>query len=255
MEIIVLKLKFLFPIIIATQSFNLIAKELRVGSSGDYPPLTQYNFDKETWEGSDIEFIKEFAQEKGYTIKFIQTSWPTLTKDLEHDKFDLAIGGISISPERQKKFLISNSILEFGKVAYVLCEKKNLFSANSSSEILKNIDQKETIIVENPGGTNLSFAQQNIKNAKIIISKDNDDAFQTLENKKADVMFTDSIEVEYRASTGKYKNICPLSKTVLLTNGHKIVLVTKNKKELLDEVNNFIAKKKKTPPFTSKDNN
>lgn len=136
--------------------------------------------------------------------------------------------------------MLSKPILNFGKVALVICDKKNQFSADNPEQILKNIDKKGTIIVENLGGTNLDFARKNIKNAEIIVTKENDSAFQTLEEKKADVMFTDSIEVDYRISTGKYKNLCPLNRTVLLTKGYKIVLVGKNKLDLLEEMNLYI---------------
>ena len=55
----------------------------------------------EYW-GFGIEIAQEIAKQLGVKVEFVQTSWPTLTADVlaEPQKFDFAIGGITITDAR-----------------------------------------------------------------------------------------------------------------------------------------------------------
>ena len=81
---------------------------LLVGTIGDYPPLTLKT--ESGYVGVDIQIIQDFAQDKPLEVKFIQTTWPSLTQDLLDNKFDIAIGGISENPARSKAFYLSQTI-------------------------------------------------------------------------------------------------------------------------------------------------
>ena len=163
-----------------------------VGTTGDYPPLT-YTVES-SYSGTDIKIIQDFAAANKLTIKFVQTSWPTLSSDLTSNKFVLAVGGISNNPERSKLFYLSDAIESSAKVGLIRCSDSNRFNNFAA------IDTTNVTVIENRGGTNQDFAIKNIKHATIVLTPQNSVAISKLTDKMnpADIMFTDDIEVKYR---------------------------------------------------------
>lgn len=86
---------------------------IRVGTTGDYKPFTYLNGDK--YEGYDIEIANLIAKELGVKIEFVPTTWKTLISDLNEDKYDVAMGGITRTVKRQVEAQMSNPYLVFGK--------------------------------------------------------------------------------------------------------------------------------------------
>ncbi len=164
---------------------------LLVGTTGDYPPLTLKT--ESGYTGTDIQIIQAFAQAKKLSIKFISTTWPGLTQDLLNHKFDVAVGGISENPTRNKLFYRSQTITTTAKAALIRCGDQQRFKS------LASIDTESVLIVENRGGTNQDFALSNIKLASILLVRLNQDALARLTNggNLADVLFTDDVEIKY----------------------------------------------------------
>ncbi len=165
---------------------------IRIGTTGDYKPFSFYNQDTNEFVGFDIKLIKQLACKLNINIKFIKTSWPKLENDLESGLFDIAIGGISLTEDRQKKFLVSSPIMLDGKIPLICRKYQHQFKK------LSDIDTPNTTIIVNPGGTNEVFVREHIKTAKIIICDDNESIFLKLANEMVDVMITDRIEALYR---------------------------------------------------------
>ncbi|OGV28474.1 MAG: hypothetical protein A3E88_05025 [Legionellales bacterium RIFCSPHIGHO2_12_FULL_35_11] len=83
---------------------------LRVGTTGDYPPLTFFNRQAQHFEGFDINMATLFAKHMGKKVLFIKSTWSTLSNDLRDNKFDMAVGGISKNPSRAQDFFVSTSV-------------------------------------------------------------------------------------------------------------------------------------------------
>jgi hypothetical protein len=47
----------------------------------------------------------------GVKVEYVHTAWPQLMKDFEAQKFDIAMGGVSITLDRQKKGFFSTPIM------------------------------------------------------------------------------------------------------------------------------------------------
>ncbi|VTN11058.1 Cyclohexadienyl dehydratase precursor [Raoultella terrigena] len=58
---------------------------------------------------------KDLGEKLGLKVTFVQTSWPTLSGDLQADKFDIAMGGVTETPERAKDFALSHPVVANGK--------------------------------------------------------------------------------------------------------------------------------------------
>ena len=86
-------------------------KDLRVGTTGDYKPVSFLNKETNTYEGIDIELSKLYAKERNYNLQFIPTTWPTLLEDTINKKFDFAICGITITEKRLNELSCSMILL------------------------------------------------------------------------------------------------------------------------------------------------
>lgn len=95
-------MKKLLPLalLVATGSANaqsnldkvLQQKTLTVCTTGDYKP---YTFLKEdgSYEGIDIAMAESLANSLGAKVKWVKTTWKTLTPDFVAGKCDIAMGG------------------------------------------------------------------------------------------------------------------------------------------------------------------
>jgi cyclohexadienyl dehydratase len=161
---------------------------LRVGSTGDYKPFTFLNPETKEFEGIDIDMAKSLAKAMGVKLEMVKTSWPTLLPDLVSGKYEVAMGGVSVSLERQKKALFTGPYLVDGKTAIARCADKDKFAT------LADIDKPGVRVITNPGGTNEKFDRDNLKQAGITVYNDNVTIFDEIAAGKADVMITDASE-------------------------------------------------------------
>lgn len=169
----------------------LAAKELRVGTTGDYRPFS-YEDAKGIFTGADIDMAKDLAQSLGVKLVLVKTSWSDLMKDLLADKFDIAMGGISVTLLRQRTADFSTPTMIDGKAAIGRCGDVAKYKT------LAEIDQPATRVIVNPGGTNESFVKSLLKHAHLTVYPDNKTIFDQIAAGKADVMVTDRSEVRYQ---------------------------------------------------------
>ncbi len=62
----------------------------------------------------------------------IPTTWKTLTADLVADRFDIAMGGVSVTPDRAALGDFSRPVLRDGKGPIVRCADKDRFVSVAS---------------------------------------------------------------------------------------------------------------------------
>lgn len=167
---------------IATRGF------LRVGSTGDYRPFSYEDPRTRQFSGFDIDMARSLAAALGVRLAIVRTSWPGLMADLRARRFDLAMGGISVTGERRRAALFSRPYLTDGKVAIARCAERGRFIG------LAAIDRPQVRVVVNPGGTNERFVRDRLRRAAIIVHPDNATIFDEIAGRRADVMITDASE-------------------------------------------------------------
>ena len=160
---------------------------LRVGTTGDYQPFSYRNGNGE-YLGLDIDMAASLARALGVRLELVPTTWPTLMQDLAAHRFDIAMGGVSVTAERQKYGLFSQPYLHDGKTAIARCAEKTRFAT------LADIDRAPVRVIVNPGGTNERFVRSRLHQATVMAYPDNVTIFDQLLAGKADVMITDAIE-------------------------------------------------------------
>lgn len=176
----------------SSASQELVNSELRVGTTGDYPPLTSFDTLTHQFHGDEIEMALHLGKYLGKQVTFVKTTWKDLGSDLLAKKFDIAVGGISVNATREKLFNFSLPLLMDRKVAVFRLTDRTKFKDFSA------IDQPSVRIIANLGGTNEIFAKKNIQRAGIHVISDNQQIFTTLLNNGADVLFTDETEAKYQ---------------------------------------------------------
>ena len=93
---------------------------LRVGLTEDYRPFSFADASGKV-EGIDVDMAMSLAQSLGVRLEIVKTSWPALKSDLETNSFDIAMGGITITLDRQKIGLFSNPVFSSGKTPITHC--------------------------------------------------------------------------------------------------------------------------------------
>jgi cyclohexadienyl dehydratase len=165
---------------------------LRVGMTGDYMPFTSLDKTTKEYRGFDVDMAEALGKALGVKVEFVQTAWPQLMNDFEADRFDIAMGGISVTLDRQKKGFFSSPIMREGKTPIARCADVGKY------ETLADIDKKGTRLIVNPGGTNERFARAHFKEAEIDIYQDNATIFDEIAKGHADLMITDASETRYQ---------------------------------------------------------
>ena len=210
---------------------------LLVGTTGDYRPLSYREDDGSYW-GFGIELAEEIAREMDVDIKFVPTSWPTLTADVmaEPQTFDLAIGGITITDTRKSQMLMSDGYLANGKT--ILC----CITDASRYKSLADIDQPGVRVMVNPGGLNEKFANENLTQATIVVHEKNEEIPSLVGTGDADVMITEITEAPWYVKNDPRLAAPLLSKP--FTHGEIGVLMRQGQDDLLALVNAVIARMK-----------
>ena len=211
---------------------------LKVGSTGDYIPMSYLDPETGRYEGFDAELAEDLADSLGVSIEYVKTSWPTLMEDTLAGKFDLAVCGITVTDERKEQALMSEGYLENGKT--ILCRAED---AGRYTD-LDAVNRPEVRVMENPGGLNEKFARENLPHATLIIHEANQEIPGLVASGEADVMITEIREAGYYAGQDG-RLAAPLIHEPF-THGELGVLMPKGSEDLLDYVNAFLAKEKES---------
>jgi cyclohexadienyl dehydratase len=165
---------------------------LRVGLTEDYRPFSFVDPSGKI-EGIDVDMAMSLAQSLGVKLDIVKTSWSTLKSDLEANSFDIAMGGITITLDRQKIGLFSNPVFSSGKTPITHCGDEPKYGTIAA------IDQPGVRVIVNPGGTNERFDRAHLQKATIVQWSDNATIFDALVERKGDLMITDAVETRVQA--------------------------------------------------------
>jgi len=165
---------------------------LRVGTPGDYAPFSLRQPDG-SYRGADVTEVQRLADHLGLKVVFVPTAWGKLADDAKAHRFDVAVGGISVTPARKEFAAFSTVLVSDGKRPLVRCADRARFDS------LAAIDQPAVRVVTNPGGSNEAFAHANLTHATLTVFPDNKAIFGELLAGREDVMVTDGVEVDHQA--------------------------------------------------------
>jgi chorismate mutase-like protein len=193
---------------------------LRVGTTGDYKPFTERVGTGDTFIGLDIALAADLARSMGVRLQLVPTTWSTMMADLAGQRFDVAMGGVSVSLERQRTAYFSAPYLRDGKTPIARCADAAKYQS------LADIDQPGVRLIVNPGGTNERFDRANAPHATLVVHADNVTIFDRLAAGDADVMITDAIET--RLQQRLHPTLCAVHPDAPFDFSEKAVLLPRD---------------------------
>ena len=161
--------------------------EIRVGTTGDWNPMTMKDPSTNKYKGFEIDIVNELANDMGVKVVFIPTEWKTLVSGIIANKYDISTSA-SLSVKRALSTGYTNSYFKLATVPLTL--KKNL----SKFQNWDDINKKGVIVAVTLGTTQEQQAKEIFPNATLKIIESPARDFQEVLAGRAEVHITSNIE-------------------------------------------------------------
>jgi polar amino acid transport system substrate-binding protein len=206
--------------------------ELRVGFESGYVPFEMTN-KKGEFIGFDIDFGTErLAKSMGVKFVPVNTAWDGIIASLTTDKFDIIMGGMTITQERNLKINFADPYIVVGQA--ILLNNKHAEAVTS----YKDLNDPKFIVTSRMGTTGEQAIKRMVPKATYKGFESEAEAGLEVINGKADALIYDLPFVGFMyASQGK-------GKTVLLdkpfTYEPLAWAINKGDPDFLNYLNNFL---------------
>ncbi|MFM4702697.1 transporter substrate-binding domain-containing protein [Aeromonas bivalvium] len=157
---------------------------LRVGFDAGYQPFEMTN-KQGKYIGFDVDLAKMVAKEMGVKVEFVNTAWDGIIPALLTDKFDVIMGGMTVTPQRNLRVNFADPYIVVGQTIVL---RKELAGAIKSYQDLN--DPKYKIAVK-LGTTGEQAVKRMIPKATLLQYETQDDAKLEVVNGKVDAFIYD----------------------------------------------------------------
>ena len=120
--------------------------KLRVGTTGDWNPMSMIDPSNNSYEGFDIDVVTQLAADMGVELELVPTDWKSIVAGITADKYDISTSA-SLSPKRALVSGYTNSYFKLATVPLTL--KKNLTQFQSWDDI----NQSDVVVAVTLGTT------------------------------------------------------------------------------------------------------
>lgn len=159
-------------------------KELRVGISGDQPPLHMKTKDGEII-GLDVDLAKIMADVMGVKLNIVNIPFPELLPALEAGKIDMIISGMTMTPQRNLKVAFVGPYYISGKS--ILAKSDRIALIQNSNDI--NKPDMTLAVLKN--STSQMFAEKFAPKAKLMRTQSLDESLNLLLKGEVDAVVSD----------------------------------------------------------------
>lgn len=157
-----------------------LADILKVGTNANFPPF-EFIDDNAKITGFDIELIDALTKEAGLEYEVINMGFDALIPALKSGKIDVAVSGMSATPERKKA-------VDFTTPYY---NTQNLFMKKADNDSINSKDDmKDKILATQLGTVQETASRQISKN--VLVNKEPFGAVMAVKKGKADVLVLDA---------------------------------------------------------------
>jgi cyclohexadienyl dehydratase len=230
-KIILITLLLLLPFSAHTESnLNKILSsgELKVGTTGDWDPMTMKDPATNKYVGFDIDVMRELAKDMGVKVTFVPTEWKTIVAGITSGRYDISTS--------------VTTYYKYGTVPVVL--KKNL----KKYPTWKSLNNKKVTIATTLGTSQEEKAKEFFPKSKLQSVEAPARDFQEVLAGRADGNITSSTEAN--------KLVIKYPQLAIVPDGEKnpaflAMMVGKNDKIWNDYVNDWIKTKKTSGFFKS----
>ena len=160
---------------------------LKVGTTGDWNPMTVRDPATNSYKGYDIDVMTELATDLGVELEFVPTDWKTLVNGVVAGQYHMT-GSASISPPRMKVAGFSESYIAVVIRPFTTEDKLARFDGWES------IDQPDVNVATTLGTTFEKLSREWFPNSSINVVEAPARGFQEVIAGRADVFITSNIE-------------------------------------------------------------
>ncbi|ANO34494.1 transporter substrate-binding domain-containing protein [Vibrio breoganii] len=143
--------------------------------------------------GFEIDVAKRLAADSGWKVEFVPTAWDGIIPSLLSQKFDVIIGGLSITEARSKSVLFTQPYSHSG---VQLAASKELAEGFSK---ISDFDSRRVKIAARRGAFTVQVARETFPKAKVLQFDDDAQAFQEVLNGNAHAVIASSPKPEHEA--------------------------------------------------------
>lgn len=176
---------------------------LRVGTTGDWNPMSFKDPGSDEYTGHDVDMIQQLAADMEVEVEFVVTDWKNIVTGVVADKYDITTS-VSINPGRAKVAGYSLPYAQVGTVPMMLKDNEGKFS---SWEEINSADVKVAITL---GTVFEEQAKQFFPDAELIVVEAPARDYQEVLAGRADVSITSNIEASTLVQTYPEMMVVPV---------------------------------------------
>jgi cyclohexadienyl dehydratase len=205
---------------------------LRVGTTGDWNPMTVRDPTTNSYKGFDIDVMNELAEDMGVKLKFVPTEWKTLINGIMADKYDISTSA-SVTPQRIRTVGFTKSYYQVTTVPLTL--KKNL----AQFKDWEDIDKPSVTVAVTLGTSQEQQVKKFFPHAKIRSIEAPARDFQEVLAGRAQISVTSNLEASLLTQAHSQLAIVPVSKPI--TPADLAFIVTQDDQVWLNFLNHWIT--------------
>lgn len=160
---------------------------LKVGTTGDWNPMTVRDPATNSYKGFDIDIMSELAADLGVEVEFVPTDWKTLVNGVVAGQYHIT-GSASISAARMKAAGFSESYISVEIMPFTSKENAGKFASHDA------INQPGVKVATTLGTTFEKLVREWYPNADIKVVEAPARGYQEVLAGRADVFITSNIE-------------------------------------------------------------
>jgi cyclohexadienyl dehydratase len=169
----------------------------------------------------------------GSRAEFVTTTWQSLASDLAAGRFDVVIGGITVTPERAAIGTYSVRLMEDGKRPLIRCTDRSRFAGPDT------LDRPDVRVMINRGPSMPDVVRQFFPRATLTFNRDDDTLIPFLLDGRVDAWVTDGVVVDHMAR--RYAGVLCASTSTPFTHLEKAWLVRRDAR-LVADIDRQLAK-------------
>jgi len=203
---------------------------LKVGTTGDWNPMSVRDPATNSYKGFDIDVLSELARDLGVEVEFVPTDWKTLVNGVVAGKYHIT-GSASISTSRMKVAGFSESYLSAEIFPFTMTENADRFDGYDC------INQPDVRVATTLGTSFQKMVTEWFPNADIKLVEGPARGYQEVIAGRADVFITSNIEgatLAEKFPITRVKNAGPRSPTVIA------MLLPQDDQVWINYVNNWV---------------
>ena len=211
---------------------------LKVALNNGYEGFEELNPDTGEYSGVDIDLATQLAEDMGVELEIVDMEFDGVIPAVKAGtQADLGISGITITPDREKEITFSDPYYSDDQSITVPVGSK--YTAENYAE---DLNKEGVKIYAQLGTTGEDYAKEHFPNAEIVAIPGIAECFTTLAAGNCDAVVMNAAPTKSivgKSYTGKLQVI-----DTVATGEEYGIAVNKDNKELLDEVNELLAKYK-----------